>query len=152
MLLRGHASEAREAGARIFESWSQMWNGEMALVDQIMAPRFRLRYAQPTPGTEAFDHIRRRPQLADLISRFRQDRSGLRFAPDGEAVTDLDLSDGLATGKVVRPYLARFSDEAGRRLRISGIDMLRLEDGLITEVWSVSGGRHGRAFYPDDQD
>ena len=78
-----HATEAQEAGARIFESWSRMWNGEVALVDQIMAPRFRLRYAQPTPGTDAFDRIRERPQLAEMITRFRGERSGLRFSPDG---------------------------------------------------------------------
>jgi SnoaL-like domain len=149
MPVTDHATEAHTVGARIFELWSRMWNGEVALVDQIMAPRFRLRYAQPTPGTDAFDRIRQRPQLAEMITRFHQDRPGLRFAPDGEAVTELDLVDGLATGKVASPYLAHLIDETGHRLHISGIDMLRLDDGLITEVWSVSGGKEGRAFYQE---
>jgi hypothetical protein len=152
MSVDSHVTEAQETGVRIFELWSQMWNGEVALADQIMAPRFRLRYAQPAPGTDAFDRIQQRPQLAEMIIRFHRDRPGLRFAPDGEAVTELHLIDGLATGKVARPYLAHLTDETGRRLRISGIDMLRLDNGLITEVWSVSGGRGGRTFYPDDQD
>lgn len=147
----GHASEAEKAGARIFELWSRMWNGEVDLVDHIMAPRFRLRYAQPTPGTDAFDHIRQRLQLAEMITQFHRYRSGLRFVPDGEAVTELHLIDGLTTGKVAQPYLAHLADETGRWLRISGIDMLRLDGGLITEVWSVSGGREGRAFYPVEQ-
>jgi hypothetical protein len=71
------------------------------------------------------------------------------FAAGDEAVVDLELRDGLPNGKVARPYLACFTDETGRELRISGIDMLRVEKGLITEVWSVSGGRAGRAFSND---
>ncbi|TDD88905.1 hypothetical protein E1293_05780 [Actinomadura darangshiensis] len=142
------SAETQAIGTQTFELWSRMWNGEVALVDQIMAPRFRLRYAQPTPGTDAFDHIRERPQLAEMITRFRQARHGLTFAPDGEPVTELHLTGGRATGKVARPYLAHLTDETGRQRHISGIDMLRLEDGLITEVWSVSGGKEGRPFHP----
>ncbi|MFB9207560.1 hypothetical protein ACFFV7_40690 [Nonomuraea spiralis] len=72
---------------------------------------------------------------------------GLHFAPDGEAVAEVHLADGVARGKIAQPCLARFPNESGHDLRISGIDMLRIEDSLITEVWSVSGGRSGRAFY-----
>jgi hypothetical protein len=140
-------TNVREIGARVFDLWSAMWNGDLGLVDQIMAPEFRLRYAQP--GADEFDHIRRRDQLTEKIAGFRQDRSGLSFAAGGEAVVDLELRDGLPNGKVARPYLACFTDEIGRELRISGIDMLRVDKGLITEVWSVSGGRAGRAFYND---
>jgi hypothetical protein len=35
------------------------------------------------------------------------------------------------------------------RRAISGIDVLRLDDGCITEVWSVSGGPAGRRFSTD---
>ncbi len=28
-------------------------------------------------------------------------------------------------------------------------DILRLTDGLIVEVWSGSGGMHGRPYYPE---
>ncbi|MGW0805300.1 nuclear transport factor 2 family protein [Nonomuraea sp. NPDC002799] len=131
----------------MFELWSALWNGDLSLADQIMAPQFRLRYAQP--GTDAFDHIRNPSHLAEMIAQFRAARPGPHFAPDGEAVADVHLADGVAHGRVARPCLARFADETGRDLRISGFDMLRIEDGLITEVWSVSGGRTGRVFYDD---
>jgi SnoaL-like protein len=137
--------DAEEFNVRIFELWSALWNGELRLADRIMAPRFRLRYAQP--GTDAYDHVRHPSQLAEVIAQFRAARPGLLFAPDGESVADVHLTDGVARGKIARPYVARFTDETGRESRISGIDMLRIEDGLITEVWSVSGGRAGRAFY-----
>ncbi|WP_326824943.1 ester cyclase [Streptosporangium sp. NBC_01639] len=141
------AVDVEEFNVRIFELWSALWNGELGLAEQIMAPQFRLRYAQP--GTDAFDQIRHPAQLAEMITQFQAARSGLHFAPDGEAVADVRLIDGVAHGKIARPYLARFTDETGRDLCISGIDMLRIEDGLITEVWSVSGGRAGRPFYND---
>ncbi|WP_433427618.1 nuclear transport factor 2 family protein [Nonomuraea sp. CA-141351] len=137
--------DVEDFNVRIFELWSALWNGELSLADRIMAPQFRLRYAQP--GTDAFDHIRHPSQLAEMIAQFRAARPGLHFAPDGEAVADVHLADGGPRGKIAQPYLARFTGETGRDLRISGIDMLRIEDGLITEVWSVSGGRTGRAFY-----
>ncbi|MFG2005029.1 nuclear transport factor 2 family protein [Spirillospora sp. NPDC048911] len=145
MSVETQAADVEEFNVRIFELWSALWNGELGLADRIMAPRFRLRYAQP--GTDAFDHVRHPRQLAEIIARFREARPGLRFAPDGEAVADVRLAGGVAHGKIAQPYLARFTDEAGHDLRISGIDMLRIEDGLITEVWSVSGGRAGRVFY-----
>ncbi|MFB4314859.1 hypothetical protein [Actinomadura sp. 21ATH] len=141
------STDVREIGARMFDLWSAMWNGDQGLADQIMAPEFRLRYAQP--GADEFDGIRRRDQLTEKIEGFRRERSGLSFAAEGEAVVDLELRDGLPNGKIARPYLACFTDETGRDLRISGIDMLRIENGLIAEVWSVSGGRSGRAFWSD---
>ncbi|WP_317619873.1 nuclear transport factor 2 family protein [Nonomuraea phyllanthi] len=138
-------TDVEEFTGRILASWAALWNGELSLADRNVAPEFRLRYAQP--GTDAFDHIRHPSRLTEMITRFRAARSGLRFAPDGEAVADVRLADGRAHGKVAQPHVATFTDETGRDLRISGIDMLRVEDGLITEVWSVSGGRAGRAFY-----
>lgn len=145
MTIGMQTTDVREIGVRMFDLWSAMWNGDRGLADQIMAPEFRLRYAQP--GADEFDHIRHRDRLTEKISRFRQDRPGLSFAAEGEAVVDLELRGGLPHGKIARPYLARYTGETGRELRISGIDMLRVENGLITEVWSVSGGSAGRAFW-----
>jgi hypothetical protein len=142
-----NATDVREIGVRMIDLWTALWNGDLDVADRIMAPEFRLRYAQP--GVDVFDHIRDRPQLTEKIAWWHGYRPGLRFAPEGDAVVDLELRDGVPHGKVATPYLARYTDDAGRELRISGIDMLRIENGRITEVWSVSGGSAGRAFYND---
>jgi len=139
----------REIGIEVYDRWAAMWNGDLSLADKIMAPGFRLRYAQP--GADVFDDITRPAELAALIAEFRAARNELRYAPEGEAVVDLELIDGEATGMVARPYGSTQLDENGREVTISGTDVLRLENGLITEVWSVSGGRAGRPFYNDSK-
>ncbi|MBO2454572.1 hypothetical protein J4573_46315 [Actinomadura barringtoniae] len=135
-----------EVGVRVFDDWTALWNRDLTLAEKIMAPEIRLRYAQP--GSDAFDTIRHPKQLAERIDQFHETRPNLRYKAEGEAVVNLTMSDGGPTGLVTRPYLARH-DYDGKPHAISGIDMLRLENGLIVEVWSVSGGLAGRAFYND---
>ncbi|GGX60737.1 hypothetical protein GCM10010324_01680 [Streptomyces hiroshimensis] len=135
----------REFGIGLFEQWTAMWNGDSALADRIMAPEFRLRYAQA--GTESFDDVRRPAQLVEVIAGWHRARPGLRFAAEGVAAVDLVLADGAPSGRVARPYRAAFTEADGSTVARSGIDMLGVSGGLITEVWSVSGGVGGRMFY-----
>ncbi|GHG84307.1 hypothetical protein [Streptomyces griseocarneus] len=136
----------RQFGIDLYDQWTAMWNGDGTLAERIMASEFRLRYAQA--GTEAFDDIRHRDQLTDVIAGWHRKRTGLRFTAEGIPVVDLDPSDGPApSGRVARPYRATFTDESGRTVARSGTDVLAFTDGLITEVWSVSSGAAGRTFY-----
>jgi len=104
-----------------------------------MAPAFRLRYAQP--ATEAFDDCTTPDGIAALISRWREVRPGMVFSPEGEATVDLALADGGVYGIVARPYLAAVQALNGQRIAKSDTDMLRVADGRISEVWSVSASR-----------
>ncbi|MYS83310.1 hypothetical protein GTZ85_24610 [Streptomyces sp. SID5474] len=123
-----------------------MWNGDLDLAERIMAPEFTLRYAQP--GTEAFDDARTPRQLADIIAAWRRSRPGLRFEAEGSPVVDLrSAAGGAPIGLVARPYRAAYPDAEGRPVARSGTDTLRVTDGLISEVWSVSSGVGGRTFY-----
>lgn len=141
-------SDIRELGSGIYDRWTAMWNGEVALAEEIMAEDFTLRYAQA--GTEAFDDARSPRRLADIITAWHHRRPGLRFTPEGTAVVDLTLVDGEATGLVARPYHASFTGEDGRTVSRSGTDTLRITNGLISEVWSVSSGAGGRTFHRED--
>ncbi|MFF5809403.1 hypothetical protein [Streptomyces sp. NPDC012746] len=138
-------NDMRQFGIHTYDRWTAMWNGDLYLAEKIMAPEFVLRYAQA--GTEAFDDVRTPQQLADIIGAWHQRRHGLRFVAEGSAVVDLALVDGAPTGLVARPYLATVKDEDGRTVARSGTDTLRITDGLISEVWSVSSGAAGRTFY-----
>ncbi|MEV5839828.1 hypothetical protein [Nocardia sp. NPDC052112] len=50
------------------------------------------------------------------------------------------------TGFTARPCGATYPAPDGRRIDLSGTDILRSAAGLITEAWSVSGGRTGRSY------
>ncbi|MFG3052546.1 hypothetical protein ACGFZP_16520 [Kitasatospora sp. NPDC048239] len=135
----------RAFGIGLFDQWTAMWNGDLDLANEIMAPDFVLRYAQA--GTDAFDEIRTPQQLAEIIAAWHKSRTGLLFAAEGTAVVDLMPADGAPTGLVARPYLASYVTEDGGEVARSGIDILRVSGGSIVEVWSVSSGTAGRTFY-----
>ncbi|WP_154788918.1 nuclear transport factor 2 family protein [Nocardia aurantiaca] len=133
----------RDYAIDLFDRWTGMWNGDLALADEIMAPEFTLRYAQP--GADIYDDIHDRAAFAAAIDKFRAERPGLVFSAQGEPV--VEMSDAR-TGFIARPYGARVTDPDGAVLRdLSGTDILRFENGQIVEVWSVSGGLGGRSFY-----
>jgi hypothetical protein len=131
--------DLRPQGIELFDRWTAMWNGELALAARIMAPAFRLRYAQA--GSEAFDECTTPDAIAKLIGGFRDARPGLMFSAEGEAVVDLAHGDGGVLGLVARPYLATMPAPNGERTAKSGTDILRVAGGRITEVWSVSASR-----------
>ncbi|MEU1311162.1 hypothetical protein ABZ419_20045 [Streptomyces cinnamoneus] len=137
----------RQFGVELYDRWTAMWNGDTGLAGEIMAPEFRLRYAQA--GTGAFDDVRRPAELADVIAGWHRQRPGLQFLAEGPAVVDMDGYDGTAApeGIVARPYLASFTGDDGQVVSRSGTDILRFSGGRITEVWSVSSGAGGRTFY-----
>ncbi|WP_433759377.1 nuclear transport factor 2 family protein [Nocardia sp. CA-135398] len=132
----------RDFGITLFDEWTAMWNGDLALADKIMAPEFTLRYAQP--GADDYDDIHHPQTLAAKIAEFRAQRPGLRFAPQGESVVEMD---DTRTGFVASPYGAAYTGPDGEQVEVSGTDILRIAAGLITEVWSASGGGAGRSFY-----
>ncbi|MFK0259429.1 hypothetical protein [Streptomyces sp. NPDC090445] len=142
-----NTDDLRQFGVDVYDRWTAMWNGEAGLAERIMAPRFTLRYAQA--GTEAFDSVTTPQQLTETIAAWHRARPGLRFTAEGPAVVDLRPGGAAAppSGLVARPYRAGFTAEDGAVAARSGTDTLRVVDGLITEVWSVSSGAGGRTFY-----
>jgi len=135
----------RAIGIDLFDRWTALWNGDVALAEDIMAPVFRLRYTQA--NTERVDEVRTPAALAELVKFWHTFRPGIRFRAEAEAVVDLSWVDGVAAGRIARPYLAEFTDAAGQVVARSGIDMFAVAGGRIVEVWSVSSGAAGRTFY-----
>ena len=136
----------RDFGVELFERWTAMWNGDVAVAAEIMTPEFTLHYAQA--NTERVDDVHTPPQLAELVLFWHGYRPGIRFSAEAEAAVELELVDGLPAGRVARPYLAVFTDPNGQVIARSGIDLLAVRGGRICEVWSVSSGAAGRTFYP----
>jgi hypothetical protein len=136
----------KSKGIEIYDLWTSVWNLNLDLAAKILSPQLTLHYAQA--GGELFDDIHRPEQLAEIIKAWHKKRSGLVFASDGEAVVDLAEVNGEIVGLVARPYLVCYGGEDGTTVRRSGTDILKISNGRITEVWSVSSGAQGRTFYP----
>jgi len=137
----------KQHGIRIFDEWTDLWNMTLVQPEKILSSRLCLHYAQA--GTEAFDKIETSAQLLDMIALWHQKRSGIVFRTEGEAVVDLIENDNGITGLIARPYHVSFFDENQNRIARSGTDILKIENGKIREVWSVSSGSLGRTFYPE---
>lgn len=119
----------RPAAIDLANKWTAMWNGDLALVDEILAPDFRIEFgavvADPDPTL-----ITTPAGMAEFVGTWRARRGDLVFALQGTPVVDED--DGMAfTWTVDLPGLNRRS----------GIDLCRLVDGRIARVWSVTGER-----------
>jgi hypothetical protein len=136
----------KSKGIEIYDQWTYLWNLDLDLAGKILAPELTLHYAQA--GGELFDDVHRPEQLAELIRLWHRKRPGIVFAAEGEAVVDLAEVDGEAVGLVARPYLVCYTGDDGSPVRRSGTDILKIIDGRIREVWSVSSGAQGRTFYP----
>ena len=134
----------KQFGIQIFDQWTDLWNKNLVLSEKILAPRLSLHYAQA--GTEAFDKIETPSQLSEMIAFWHQKRSGIVFKTEGESVIDLIENDHGISGLVARPYHVSFIENENRIAR-SGTDILKIENGKIHEVWSVSSGELGRTFY-----
>src|SRR5690348_6671613 len=115
----------RDFALEMFDRWTALWNGDLALVDEIMAPEFTLRYAQP--GASDFDEIRDRAGLAAMIDKFRAERPGLVYSAQGVPVAE---TTDARSGIIARPYGAKIVAADGTVVRdLSGTDILRFENG-----------------------
>jgi hypothetical protein len=137
----------KQIGVQIFDQWTDLWNKNLALSEQLLASRLSLHYTQA--GTEAFDEIHTPAQLCEMIKFWHQKRSRIIFKTEGEPVIDLIENDEGISGLVARPYHVSFVDENEARIARSGVDILKIAKGKIQEVWSVSSGALGRTFYTE---
>jgi len=141
-------NDIKQFGVHIFDQWTELWNRSLEQPEKILGPRLCLHYAQA--GTEAFDKIETPSQLLEMIVFWHQKRSGIVFKTEGEAVVDLVKNGNGIVGLIARPYHVSFIDENQNKVARSGTDILKIANGKIVEVWSVSSGSLGRTFYPEN--
>ncbi|UUU44303.1 ester cyclase [Streptomyces sp. NBC_00162] len=128
------ALPTREHGTRLLEGWTALWNGELALAEQIIAPGFQLRFANAVEGTGT-DSTLERSTLLTFITAHRQALTGLTYDLDGPPVID------NAHGQLASRWTATYVDGSGAPVTKSGIDMFSIADGRISGVWSLTGNR-----------
>ncbi|MET9888347.1 nuclear transport factor 2 family protein [Streptomyces sp. NPDC006430] len=133
-ILNTPSADFQSLGVRLFEQWTALWNGDLALADRIVAPGFRVSFANAAESA-ATDDLRGPDDLARFVAAHRESIPGLHYSLSGTPVVD------AVTGQIAARWTVTFPDASGSTVGKSGIDILAVTDGRITEVWSVTGLR-----------
>jgi hypothetical protein len=109
--------------------WMEMWNTGGAIARRICSDDFRIHFGTSEPdGSNPGDEVLGAESFAGFLDWYRQQHPSVRFTSRHQAV------DG-EHGRMV------WDVRSGAR-RAGGIDLFDFTpDGLIKEVWSVTGTR-----------
>ncbi|OKK21830.1 hypothetical protein AMK16_00655 [Streptomyces sp. CB00455] len=124
----------RESGTRLVEGWTALWNGDVALTEQILAPGFRLHFADDFDGTGSAKSFGQ-DELTAFISANSHALTGLTFAADAAPLIDAER------GEMACRWIESHAAGGGDVVVKSGIDMFAVTDGRISAVWSLTGNR-----------
>jgi SnoaL-like polyketide cyclase len=133
--IAGYTPAVPDHTRRLFTQWLAMWNGDLAVAHEIIAPSLRVHL--PVVGMPPPEKINDPTTMADWIAMFRSSYSTGTFACElgPFAVGDFIIARFRFTGTWLggRPALA--TADAGAEVNFAGADFLRLEDGRIAEYW-----------------
>ena len=118
-----------DTAVKAWDQWTLMWNGETDLAAEITGDGLRLHFGAVGP----FDDITDGKALGEAVAAFRTGFDSITYRTDVGPIVD-------ENGFVAVRWIADAVKE-GEPMKKGGIDILRLEDGLIVEVWSVTGAR-----------
>ncbi|MFG2417167.1 hypothetical protein [Streptomyces goshikiensis] len=126
----------RESGTRLVEGWTALWNGDIALTEQILAPGFRLHFADDFDGTGSAKSFGQ-DELTAFIPANSHALTGLawRSPPTQRPLIDAER------GEMACRWIESHADGGGDVVVKSGIDMFAVTDGRISAVWSLTGNR-----------
>ncbi|WP_422747041.1 nuclear transport factor 2 family protein [Mycobacterium sp. WMMD1722] len=126
----------RDRLSDVLNRWLPMWNGNHDLVDELVAPRFRIWFgAFPGAGAEVEDPT----TFQDFLNTYRAQFADAQFTP-GEMVVD------EVAGRGALVWTLRSTPPGEDQLReVGGVDQLTFEHGRVRQVWSM-GGAEPRPF------
>ena len=123
------------SNATFAEPWRQLWNGDLAQLDAIVAEDF-IAHAALMGGTgEGMLHGR--AALGQWIGSLHAVMTGLAFSIEVGPITDADhlVVRWRAQGTYGGGLPGVPDAVAGRDVDFTGIDILRVADGRIAEYW-----------------
>jgi hypothetical protein len=123
--------------AAIWNKWIAMWNGDLAMADQIIAPDYKL-HMSPLGGEDL--SIYAGPEgMAGWIGQLHAAIDPFVFEVQVQPL----FGDGMIAGRWLASgtYKGGFPGakaEPGTAIRFSGADFLRVENGKVLEYWLSS--------------
>jgi SnoaL-like domain len=112
----------------IATAWTRLWNGEFDLAADLLDADFRIHFGAPADPAVT-DAIHGPDAMVAHLTWYHEVHPDTRFTLAGPPIGGPD--------RIAFLWSAALPD--GRR--VSGIDIVALDAGRITEVWSVSGAR-----------
>jgi predicted ester cyclase len=122
--------------AALAEPWKELWNGDLALTDKIIAEDF-VAHAAPLTGTGS-DLIRGREALNGWVSGIHSILPDLSFEIEVGPIADDDhmVVRWKARGTYGGGFPGASPDAVGREVTFTGTDTLRIADGKLAEYWA----------------
>ncbi len=119
----------------MYRRWIEMWNGEIGLADELMAPDCPIH--QPPNEFRGADGLRQ------MVEMGRAPFDDPVFAVEVEPIVEGNrlAARWTMTGRY-RGGIPGATVPAGTEITFGGIDIWRVEDGRIVEYWISSDGLH----------
>ncbi|MEO3743526.1 nuclear transport factor 2 family protein [Plantactinospora sp. B5E13] len=125
---------------RLWDNWVALRNGDLTLVDEIVAPVLTVHLPSVGDGPA---RLRGRGELLSWLSAAHTAHPGLRLTVQVGPIIGPDLVAGRWTCTGLRP-----GRQPTRRLRsvgtVSGVDIIRIEGDRIVECWSHDDAHAGQ--------
>lgn len=118
----------------LWRSWQDLWNGDLALADEIIAPGFVAHFA---PVGNSPGEVRGPEELKRWIGESLAAFSDHGFTTVVGPLVDGDMLAGRWVFRAAYAGGIPGASEAavGNRVEYAGIDIFRVESGLIVEYW-----------------
>lgn len=122
-------NDTYETGLRLWNLWTEMWNGKPTLARELVAPRFVLHL--PLPTEIDLPAVNSGPAVEQLVITSRAKYTNITFRTEVGPFVD------TVAGIVAGPWFAEIVVD-GKTQYACGMDTIAFRDGLITEYWTVS--------------
>ncbi|AZQ38773.1 hypothetical protein EJ357_39435 [Streptomyces cyaneochromogenes] len=120
----------------LWDAWSQLWNGDYALADDILSRTIRVNI--PQHGMPDAETLCDGPRVASWIAAFRSsfdDDAGITGELGPFIVGDYAIGRWVFRGTWQGGRPATATVAPGTEVEFRGVDILRFEDGRIAEYW-----------------
>ncbi len=127
--------------ATLYAQWMRLWNGDLSLAPDIVAPDCRIHQA-PFGAGEPLE-FRGPDGIVQMVEMGRSPFQDVSFEVIVGPIAQYDYL--AARWKATGSYaggLPGATAEPGRHISFHGNDILRLEGGKVAEYWVSSDGAH----------
>ncbi len=125
---------------QLYSQWLEVWNGNLALAQEIIAPGFVIHQVGAAGPLDPAE-FRGPTGLAKLVGMGRGPFADLRFTVEVGPIVDGAMMAARWTGRgTYRGGIPGATAPAGTPISFGGNDLLRVEAGKLVEYWVSSDG------------